>query len=529
MNITSSDLRIKKHNSFPENSLIKNSNIDDSHIDNSHIDDSVLKHSLTGNSFLQKSFPLKHNLLCKLLFIALLFVILIQATESAFAQSAPNNCPATTVAQPSKNTSFFEFGRCASRFTRIPYPEYQLTTKLVICLEGTIQSAVTRMLAVISNEFGWVTGVVATLVLIFFGVRMVSGERDLLKRGATLFVKLAFIVVFMNMLPEIVDATFAILRDFMRMVSGGVTPWNSIDRIIGNLLGFGPAITIINGLVGIVGAAIFSSTVGLVMFFFGMLAIVNLLIFIMELIYTYMLAFFIIGFMLMLAPVMIPLALFFSTERMFRKWVDIMVSAMITPVLLFAFVGVFAGVFDILLQNIFDILGGNDFRAYWRTNISLFSWLMPSDANTNNFMQNLPTNEDINCVNRNITAPVQGNIDPMQQNSFDAGGAKVASLDFGADEVSIIQRLSFAFASLWIFASLMKSMVHLIPEVAASIANTANHITFGAGSELVGKLKGGVDQTRSNLLSGMANDGKKFDNLKNISKQMANMVGVRDK
>jgi len=454
----------------------------------------------------------------------LLMVGVAVAPPSYAAPPANNNCPVTSLPRPVKNMSQFEVGQCAVYYTGVNYMPWEFTSKLVACIEGTIRQTTLRMMQVVSNEFSWLVAVLSTLVIAFFGVRVAMGERELLKLTATLFIKLAFVVAFMGLLPNIVTWVFGALSQFLMLIVGGYTPWQRIDVFLGNLVGFGPSIVLMNGILGLVGAAAFSSNVGLSMFFFGILAILNLLTFILSLIYTYCLAFLTIGFLLVLMPIMIPLSLFFYTDRYFKKWADIIVAAIMTPILLFAFVWMFLGIFDILIQNIFNILGGNDFRAYWRMNTSLFSWLMPSDPNTNVMMQHLSTAPDLKCVDRTMTPPVQTNINPLANNAFNAGIGRMASLNFGANDVNVVQKLSFAFTTLWIFSSLMKSMVNMIPEIASSIANVTVKISFG-GSAVIGKLQGGINTTQSKLQSGASGDVAK--SLSSFTEQMSKMIGNR--
>ena len=182
--------------------------------------------------------------------------------SSAMAAS----CPQTNIARPSNPPSNFEIGRCAYNYTGITYQPYEFTTKLVTCIEGTIRDAVLTMMDMLRVEFGWVTALLGTLVIIFHGMRVMMGERDLLKRTATLTLKIAFVVGFINMLPTVVDWVYGVFADLLRLVSGGRSPWQQIDEFLGKLIGFGPSIVLLNGLLGLVGAAIFSSSVGITMF-----------------------------------------------------------------------------------------------------------------------------------------------------------------------------------------------------------------------------------------------------------------------
>lgn len=454
----------------------------------------------------------------RLLLICMSLLVLMADIGAAYA-----NCPTGGMQQPARNMSRFEIGQCATSYTGLYYQQYEFTTKLVACIEGTIVYATYYMMDVIAQQFWWLTASLSTLVIMFMGVRIMMGERELLKRTMTLTIKLAFVVGFMAMLPQLVQAVFAIFNELLALVSGGISPWVRIDSFLGNLLGFGPSISMFNGLVGLIGASAFSSKVGITMFFFGIIAVLNLLVFIMQLIYTYCLAVMTIGFLLVLSPIMIPLALFFYTERYFKKWYDIIVSAMLTPILIFAFLWMFIGIFDVLIHNIFDIMGGNNFKAYWRLNTSLFSWVMPSDPNQNMMMQNLSRAGDLDCVSRNITSPIQGNINPFAKNAFDAGVGRMATLNFGANDVNIVQRLSFAFITLWIFASIMKSMIVMIPQIASSMATVSSHIAFGGGSAVIGKLQGQVAKMEAKVKAVAGSDSSTAG----ITSQISEMIGKR--
>src|SRR5690606_32634148 len=102
-------------------------------------------------------------------------------------------------------------------------------------------------------------------------------------------------------------------------VTGGYLPWTVIDNFIGKIAGTGPSVSMMNGVLGIISASIFSSNTGFTVFGFGLMAILNVLSFILSLIYTYLLSILTIGFMLILMPVMIPLSLFFYTENYLKK------------------------------------------------------------------------------------------------------------------------------------------------------------------------------------------------------------------
>ena len=441
--------------------------------------------------------------------------------QNACAQSS--GCNNDTVPSSPPVATYFTMDSCAARYGIVGDNLY--TTKVVACAEGAIRGAVMQILTLFSNYFGPIMYVLLILVMIFYGVRVATGERDVLRQTMTLALKLAFVAIFVNQLPLWVNYVYGILAQFLALVSHG-SPWVQIDTFMGNLFGFAPGVILTSGLVGVVGASAFSSSVGMLLFFTGIMAILNIISFVLGLVYTYLLAMLVIGFLLVLSPLMIPLALFFYTERYMKKWIDIIVSAILTPVLLFAFVWLFIGIFDTLIDNIFGVMGGRDFQQYLRLSQPIGpSWQQQSDPNTTALMQNVPTTSDLPCVSRVITPPVQKFLSPLSSNAFEAGGIKLPAMDFGANHVNIIQRLSFAFMTLWIFSSIMKSLLEKIPGVASSIASVSSQISYGGQSALLGKLEGAIQKTQSTLGSNVANDKTKFDNVKKLVSQMSSMLG----
>src|SRR5690606_20377991 len=117
----------------------------------------------------------------------------------------------------------------------------------------------------------------------------------------------------------------------------------------------------------------FSATTGMFMFMAAFMAIFNLLMFIFRVVFVYLNAVLLLAFMVILAPFAVPMALFYLTERYFSKWLHLLMYAILVPVLLFAFLGMFKGIFVNLVYEILDLLGGNNFEVYWKFNMPAFS------------------------------------------------------------------------------------------------------------------------------------------------------------
>ena len=391
---------------------------------------------------------------------------------------------------------------CNSGLATSHLPSWSFTGKVVNCIKGSIITATGDLLQVISDYMTPLVSIMVVFALIILGARILNGERELTRTVVGFALRLGLVWMFYYNLGGAIsgmpggnlsNAIFLVEDQLVQLVNTGTgsdpsyTPWDRIDLFIGKIFGFGPQIVLFQGLLGLVGAALVSSTLGIILFLAGFMAIVDLLTFTLSVVFTFLMSYLLIAFMIIISPLIIPMALFFYTERYFQKWLAMLVGAMLTPVMLFAFLGMFMNIFSVLIAGIFGTLGfacpgcdspitcdlsqcvPPDFKAFWKLNQPLFSWLIPGDPTFDQMLSSV--------TQTGVGDPaVQSNILPTARRALNTSMVMVPSIDFGRNNVGIMQKLVFQFISLWIFASLMKSMVAKIPDIAASIASTVTGI-----------------------------------------------------
>jgi hypothetical protein len=358
-------------------------------------------------------------------------------------------------------------------------------------MENAIMGAVFMMLNAISDYMWPMMGLIFTFALAVLGMRLAMGETQMAAKATTFAIKMGLVLLFAYNLGGFGNAFFAIENQLITMVSGGVSPWTTIDRIIGKLLGFGPTLVIVQGLIAMIGSALFSTTAGTVMFMVGIMAVLGILRFIFDVVYTYVTAVILIGFMLILSPLLIPLAMFFLTERYFRKWLDIIFSVMLTPILMFAFLTMFLAIFSPLVADVFKIMGfpcANpfdlttcripDFSAFWKMNKPDFAWLMANDPNVNKKLLGVASSVGGREGPVQQISAVQPFLNPWLKSATNAAIFALPGINFGADDPLIKQKLTFALFALWIFSALMRSMLNSIPHIASSIAGVIVSVPF---------------------------------------------------
>jgi TrbL/VirB6 plasmid conjugal transfer protein len=377
----------------------------------------------------------------------------------------------------------FDITTCA------PGPTWQYTQKIVTCVETKTEAAVTAMMSALASYMTPVVGAMLTLAVGVFGMRMMGGEPELRGKAIGFCIRAALVVFFFSNLGGYANSIFAIETQLTNLVSG-VQPWTTIDSFIGTLFGVGPPpLDISKGLLGILGASILSSTGGGMMAFIALAAIINLLLFIFRVVFTYLMAIVMIGFLIAISPLIIPMALFVQhTERFFSKWLDILISAMLVPILMFAFLSVFLGGFSNMASDIITILQCGSAPAPSSCNTSTInfgpfmkmnltpggSWLFPTDPTHATEVKTKTGNPDVG------TPAVQTNMYPAARRAYQANRFTKPSVDLGPNDVKAGQQLIATFLGLWIFSSFMKSLIERIPDLASNITEASSYISMGA-------------------------------------------------
>jgi type IV secretory pathway VirB6-like protein len=370
----------------------------------------------------------------------------------------------------------------------------QYTQKVVNCLELTIMNSIDTMLFELSEYMTPVVELMIVLSIIIFGARIASGERNLTRRAASFLIRLGLVWMFSYKLGETTSSDgfaqdiYTVMHDLICTVSftpnGCYNPWEQLDGVVGRFLGFGTSISIISGLLGIISSAIFSPTLGFVLFMVGVKALLDIAFFVLRIVFTYLTAIVVIGFLIIISPLIIPLALFYATEIYFRRWLDVLLSAMLTPILLFAFLQLFLGIFDnIINEKILamfscdnaDASTACDFSAYTKINEPLFSWMLPADSN---FVRSIEATTHAQAPSIPV---VQSYIDATARRAQNLG-ISTPSVDFGPMDIAVWQQLIYGLVLLILYTTLMKSMIRNIPDIANNIAGAVSGIQIQTSS-----------------------------------------------
>lgn len=363
--------------------------------------------------------------------------------------------------------------------------EEKITSRVVFCIRAAVLVAVGTMLQDLSEYMVNTVTAAAALAVAVFGIRVLGGEAEITARTVSALLRLGLVGMFSYNLGNVPGALFGVMDWLISLVVPfpGWTPWEQIDAFLGRLMGFAPGYTLVNGVLGVVLASALSATAGSAMALSGMMAMGQLMLFILDIVYAYLTALLVLGFMIIISPLIVPLALFKYSERFFKKWLNTVIGAILMPMLLFAFLSISLNVFDALIQNVISNLSDNltdangnpTFEEHWRTDQPFFSWIAVADPNLVKDQQEsmLAKIRSMGSAGQGregetrVLPPIGTEINPFQRTGMDVNKAIAVGTDY---DFAQLQRVFLSFIALWVFARLVMGLIRKMPEIAAAIS-----------------------------------------------------------
>lgn len=388
----------------------------------------------------------------------------------------------STYTPPSGTTPSGDINDCTSSSG---YAENEITSRIVYCVSSVIYESIFTIMNDLQIYIYDTMLLCFALSCAFYGMRILGGEPQVMAKTVGALVRWGVLITFFNYLGAVAYYAFAITDWLVSLVvPGGYTPWQHIDEFLGKLLGFAPGLTMVNGVAGIIFAMALSGTHGFSAFGVGLIALYNLMMFILEVVYTYLAALLVIAFMMVISPLIVPLAIFNYTERYFTKWVQNIVGAMLVPMFLFGFLSMTLNYFDILISDalsafsndVNDASGNPDFARFWREAQPMLSTTYVGDPNTAERQRN-DVNTDRPAGNREIplVPGIGTEINPNMRAGMDINTAITFGTSYNPNQ---LQRILFSFLAIFIYSLLLLGLVRKMPGIAAAVAKTSVQINM---------------------------------------------------
>lgn len=250
-----------------------------------------------------------------------------------------------------------------------------VANRVVACIRMTVHEAADNYFTGIYLIFARAIGAFLTIGVIVYGVMLASGQVEKIGRDTMILgIKVAFIVYFVTNADELYWMAVRIMDSLANAFlvhavwPGGSgtgcgqlsTVWNRLDCLLDGVIGItSPDIPADGALKTLSGDALER---GMLAFFFqlmtstsltfviglmGMIFTYTLVFFVIKTIFAYLVSFLVLVFLLMLTPIFVPLVLFKVTKQFFDKWVRLVMSCILQPVLLIAFISMAISALDV--------------------------------------------------------------------------------------------------------------------------------------------------------------------------------------
>lgn len=251
-----------------------------------------------------------------------------------------------------------------------------LTKRIVMCMQDTILSAVNGILAAAFSQFFGVLAACMTLATAFWGFQMATGRsRMALRDGGVLLIKMAVLVLLFGTTAysyqELFGKMLDIMGELIGMVSGYVDfsnaymatcdlpssdpmliVWDRVDCALDILIGgLIPNSTIKLGITAFILAAMVTNAIG---FFVGLLIlfmIIQVVFAVARAVYIYILSYFALSMMALVAPIFLPMVLFNFTRGYFEKWLRLTFGYILQPIFIFAYLAMLLAAFDTVVYS----------------------------------------------------------------------------------------------------------------------------------------------------------------------------------
>ncbi len=269
-----------------------------------------------------------------------------------------------------------------------------LTNKIVSCIQDTIEEAGERFFDEVFIYFTVGVTAVLTLSVAIFGIMVATGSLERPSRdGMVYLMKLAAAGLIVGQMPYLHGMVISILEGLIDAVTSFIssnfsapycqsieTVWDRVDCMVDIIVGFentqlsaGDGTTeevavpsLSKGLLGFLFMSLGGSMLGFAIAIVGLYVVFDLLFGIVKAIFMYLSALIALLFMAILGPIYLPLLLFRFTKQYFDAYIKIIVSLVLQPVIVFAYLVFMTVAMDSIIysgdSSLMKTLAGDDFE-----------------------------------------------------------------------------------------------------------------------------------------------------------------------
>jgi hypothetical protein len=251
-----------------------------------------------------------------------------------------------------------------------------ISNRIVQCIRATLENAGEKFFADFYPMLSRSVIAIITLGVVIYGVMMAAGMVEKIGRDSmVLLIKIAFVAYFVqhtdllyDWVVDSMDSLGASMFSFSNLnhptasvcMAGKETIWERLDCLIDTTIGIrddsatsgvtgagsvegssnielsGHGLT--RGLIAFFCSALLSSVPGFIIGIIGIMFLYTMLFFMVQVVFTFLMSYMALMFLMMIGPMFIPLVIFKTTKQYFDKWVGLIISFALQPVIIIAFV-----------------------------------------------------------------------------------------------------------------------------------------------------------------------------------------------
>jgi hypothetical protein len=278
-----------------------------------------------------------------------------------------------------------------------------LANRIVGCIRQTLNNSADHFFYSSTGTYATLKKAINALVLLavtIYGVLLATGSVEKVGRDTfVLLIKIGFVWYFVSNLgmlhdwlnaavdglaDSFFDFTLSPEMNSQVCLRNGITSvWGRFDCVLDSIFGLPISqITASNfqgfnnkisgdmmqrGLIAVFFELMKSSSLGFVIGMIGFLFIYSMLFFLVRTLFAFLASFITMAFLLIVGPLFIPLVLFQNTKQYFDKWVRLIISTILQPVILIVFITFSVATMQVVLFNgptsIYRVIAGNSVDA----------------------------------------------------------------------------------------------------------------------------------------------------------------------
>jgi len=387
----------------------------------------------------------------------------------------------------------------------------QYTEAVVKCVKEPLRVATINVMKKISDIFKPVALALSTIAIVFFAISILDAGGSVSPLAFKFVLRLGLVSFFGYNLGGFAEKIIGtpdhdgILDQLLKIVTASdYSPWQQIDAFIGELLGFakdGNHKELKDGIIGLISGSFTVKVEGAMLTGVGLLTLWAVMGFMFEAVFLYLSSIMVIGFLIIISPIIIPFAIFNYGEQYLKQWINTLISAMLAPVIAFAIMWIFIGngttsnegIFKSMVDDVFKVMDDNGVpsKDYMEnnsyTNQSFLSLLQNVDAEQ---QKTFAAKQCLDDKGHKIAGcKPQANVPAVQPAVNPSGSGASSSIlektevDFGEKDIAVKKALFIALLQLFVFSYIMKVMMQGVQSVVSSLAGTFKY-TGGGSSPL---------------------------------------------